>query len=457
MERYLGLPPDGSAHGPEIDFLIGLLHWIMYILFAGWGIYFLYTLWRFRSRKGVAANYHGTKSHFSTYSEVGVIVIEAVLLVGFSIPLWADRVADLPDEKSSTVVRVVAEQFAWNIHYPGVDGVFGATKIELVGTDNPLGLDRSDPAAADDITTINQLNLPVDKPIIVHLSSKDVIHSFGIPPYRVKQDAIPGVSIPVWWLPVKTTEQIRAEMTTTFSITEAMATSAVLSLPVAEDVAIKAGENRTGYYVLADQNDASGSTLLYADDELTADNVAILVEGGITTVRARRGSGLGGFLSVEELATPAGEALVASHELLSEDVVTRLVVAGIQSVRGRKASFLDPWVLMEDVTGKSGEAVGARLDMLTEELITKLADAGRASVSVAPSTPSEIACAQLCGLGHYRMRGYVTVQTPTEFAAWMDEQAALLEGAGEMGESGDQQDGEQESEPAAETSTETSN
>ena len=70
-----------------------------------------------------------------------------------------------------------------------------------VSADNPLGLDRSDPTAKDDITTINQLNLPIDRPVLIHLSTKDVIHSFGLYEMRVKQDAIPGMSIPVWFIP----------------------------------------------------------------------------------------------------------------------------------------------------------------------------------------------------------------------------------------------------------------
>jgi cytochrome c oxidase subunit 2 len=98
-------------------------------------------------------------------------------------------------------VKVVGEQFAWNVQYPGPDGKFGRTDISLVAADNPLGLDRRDPAAKDDVTTINQLNLPVDRPILVHLMSKDVIHSFGLYEMRVKQDAIPGMSIPVWFIP----------------------------------------------------------------------------------------------------------------------------------------------------------------------------------------------------------------------------------------------------------------
>ncbi len=99
-------------------------------------------------------------------------------------------------------MRVVAEQFAWNIHYPGPDGVFGRTDPKLItaGT-NPLGRVPDDPAGKDDITTINQLHLPVNKPALIYLSSKDVIHSFFLPTMRVKQDAIPGQVIPIYFTP----------------------------------------------------------------------------------------------------------------------------------------------------------------------------------------------------------------------------------------------------------------
>jgi cytochrome c oxidase subunit 2 len=122
----------------------------------------------------------------------------------FAIPAWAARVDTFPQENQATVVRVVAEQFAWNVQYPGGDGQFGRTKPELMSADNPLGLDKTDPAAKDDITTINQLNLPVGKPVIIHLSSKDVIHSFSLIQMRVKQDIIPGQSIPLWFTPTVT-------------------------------------------------------------------------------------------------------------------------------------------------------------------------------------------------------------------------------------------------------------
>ena len=201
MLSYLGLPIQASTHAAELDHMTVLVHWLMLVLFVGWGAFFVFVLFRFRKRANPKASYVGAKGKISKGSEVAIIVVEMVLLFVYAIPAWAARVRDFPAESEAVVVRVVAEQFAWNIHYPGADGRFGRTDIMLVASDNPLGLDRSDPDASDDLTTINQLNLPVDRPVLVHLMSKDVIHSFGLFEMRVKQDAIPGMSIPVWFIP----------------------------------------------------------------------------------------------------------------------------------------------------------------------------------------------------------------------------------------------------------------
>jgi cytochrome c oxidase subunit II len=201
MLSYLGLPPQASTHAPEIDQMLSLVHWLMLVLFVGWGAFYVYVLVKFRKGANPKANHDGAHGKLSKGFEVAIVVIEMVLLVFYAIPAWATRVRDFPAENQATVVRVVGEQFAWNVQYAGVDGVFGRTDPMLVAADNPLGLDRRDPAAKDDITTINQLSLPVDKPVLVHLSSKDVIHSFGLTEMRVKQDAVPGMDIPVWFIP----------------------------------------------------------------------------------------------------------------------------------------------------------------------------------------------------------------------------------------------------------------
>jgi cytochrome c oxidase subunit 2 len=201
MLNYLGLPVAAAQHAPDVDSLISVVHWLMLVLFVGWGAFFVFVLFRFRKGANPRADYHGAKGKISKMLEIAIVVVEAILLIFFAIPAWAKRVSNFPSENEATVVRVVGEQFAWNIHYPGPDGKFGRTDLSLMAADNPLGLDRRDPAAKDDVTTINQLTLPVDKPVLVRLSSKDVIHSFGLYEMRVKQDAVPGLDMPVWFIP----------------------------------------------------------------------------------------------------------------------------------------------------------------------------------------------------------------------------------------------------------------
>jgi len=200
------LPTDASKDGYRADQLIDVVHWFMIALFVGWGIFFTYCLVKFRARPGHRANPEHIKAKPSKYLEIGVAIFEAVLLLGWSIPIWASVKNDVPppNDPHAVRIRVVAEQFAWNFHYPGPDGKFGKTAVERINTaTNPLGIDRNDPDGKDDIVS-GELRLPVNKTIVCEILSKDVIHSFFLPVMRVKQDAIPGMRIPVWFTPVKT-------------------------------------------------------------------------------------------------------------------------------------------------------------------------------------------------------------------------------------------------------------
>ncbi len=314
MREILGLPMDVSTHGPVIDNMIVIIHWLMLVLFVGWGIYFLYTLFRFRKKRNPKANPEGVKNHFSTYVEIGVAVFEGFLLVGLAIPVWSNVVTDFPSGKDVVNVRVVAEQFAWNIHYPGADGVFGRRDIHLVTSENPLGLDRTDPAAKDDITTINVLHLPINKPVLIQLSSKDVIHSFGIPLLRVKQDAIPGHNVPIKFIATTTSADISKQLDRVYRIAPG-------HIPV----------QLTNLSAKAEYVDKDGNSILAVGETITRDAIDAALSAGITEIRA--GS----------------------------------------------------------------------------------------------DNPVEIACAQLCGLGHYRMRGAVTLETEAEFNAWLAEEASYLD------------------------------
>ncbi|RMH23034.1 MAG: hypothetical protein D6696_01800 [Acidobacteria bacterium] len=210
MHWFLRFPELASEHGARLDHVTVLVHILMLALFIIWGALFIYMIFRFSQKRNPKADHDGVKSHLSSWGEGAVALAEVILLVGFSIPLYSERVDDLPPAEDSVVVRVIGEQFAWNVHYPGPDGVFGETRVDLVDLQtNPIGLNRDDPAAADDVVTLNQLHLPVGKPALIYLSSKDVIHSFGIPEMRVKMDAIPGMLFPVWFQPIVTTEEMR--------------------------------------------------------------------------------------------------------------------------------------------------------------------------------------------------------------------------------------------------------
>jgi len=199
----LGITPNASQHGYVIDNMLEMLHWFMLVLFVGWGSFYFYTLWRFQKRKHPKANYVGATSHLPTKLEGGVLVLEVVLLMSFAAPIWANRVDDWPTGPNVTRLSAVGEQFLWNFQYTGGDEKFGRRKIQLVSGANGLGIDRTDPDAADDLITRNEMHLPVNQPCIINVMSKDVIHDFCIPNMRVAQDAIPGSIIPMWFIPVK--------------------------------------------------------------------------------------------------------------------------------------------------------------------------------------------------------------------------------------------------------------
>ncbi len=204
INEFIGLPPNASEHGFQIDHIIEFSHWFMGALFVGWSAFLIYVLIRFHKSRHPVADHEGVKSGISTHLEFAVVLIDAVLLIGFAIPLWGRFVNDFPDTKDAILVHAVGQQFNWNFHLPGPDGQFGKRDINLVSNSNPLGLDANDPAAKDDLVAIGELHVPVDRPVIVETSSKDVIHNFAVPHMRVAQDAIPGQIIPLWFRPIKT-------------------------------------------------------------------------------------------------------------------------------------------------------------------------------------------------------------------------------------------------------------
>lgn len=221
---WLNLPQLASRHGEDVDRLVQGVHVAMLLLFAGWTIYLFAALWRFRAKRNPRANPAGVKSIVFALA-IGIVVVEeAVTLFGVAIPLWNKNVTDYPDEKQATVVRVTAQQFTWNARYAGKDGRFGAQSAALVSGSNPQGYIPGDGAGKDDVVPplkdirvplepidadgdgeqdLDSLGQPQFKPVIIQLTSQDVIHSFKVLPLRICQDAVPGMSIPIHFVPTR--------------------------------------------------------------------------------------------------------------------------------------------------------------------------------------------------------------------------------------------------------------
>src|ERR1051325_9482626 len=92
MESLLGFPAQASTHAAEIDQMTVLVHWLMAVLFVGWGLFFVYVLFRFRRGANAKASYTGAKGKISKGLEVGVAIVEVILLLFYAIPAWAIRV-----------------------------------------------------------------------------------------------------------------------------------------------------------------------------------------------------------------------------------------------------------------------------------------------------------------------------------------------------------------------------
>ena len=181
------LPPNISTYyGPKIDHLFYLILFITGVIFVGVQGALVFFLFRYQARDGVKATY----THGNNRLEVIWTVTPAVILIFLTV--WSQKVwSEIkgPAPTGAIPIEIQAEQFAWNVRYAGLDGKFGT---------------------ADDIKTINQLHIPVGKPVRVRLTSigKDgkhpVIHSFFLPEFRLRQDVVPGMAIDVWFEATRT-------------------------------------------------------------------------------------------------------------------------------------------------------------------------------------------------------------------------------------------------------------
>ncbi len=156
----------------------------------GWFIF------KYRQRDGRRAQY----VHGNNLIEVGGAVIIGVVFVGLAVAaqrVWSELHLE-GSQPNSVIVEVTGEQFAWTMRYAGADGAFGETSPALYdAANNPIGIKPDDPAGQDDIVVLNELVVPVNRPVELRLGSKDVLHGFYMPQLWIKQDTVPGLRIPL--------------------------------------------------------------------------------------------------------------------------------------------------------------------------------------------------------------------------------------------------------------------
>jgi cytochrome c oxidase subunit 2 len=198
------LPAAGSAHAAALDAVLTSVHAHMLLIFAVWVAVFAVALVKFRRGAHPDARQQGVRGLWPALAIGGIIVGDVIILATQALPAWSERMTAPPAGVTPVEVHISAEQFAWNIHYPGPDRVFGRTNQALVSASNPVGIDRDDPAAVDDIGLLNVLMLPVNRTAVIQLMSRDVIHSFTLNEMRVKQDVNPGMTARVWFTPIAT-------------------------------------------------------------------------------------------------------------------------------------------------------------------------------------------------------------------------------------------------------------
>lgn len=191
-------PENISAHGVGIDQQFAITLTVVAIAFVAAQIGLGYTVWKYRA--SAADKERATYSHGNNRLEVIWTAITALIFISLAVAgqrVWASlHFQDAPP--GTFEIRVVAQQFQWNFHYPGKDNAFGRTDPKLIndGNQNFVGLDDTDEHAKDDIVAPT-LVVPLNRPVRIVLNSRDVTHSLWIPNMRFKQDAVPGLEIPV--------------------------------------------------------------------------------------------------------------------------------------------------------------------------------------------------------------------------------------------------------------------
>lgn len=203
------LLPYGSAssQGEKIDTMLWITIAITGVVFFITQILLFWFSFKYQETDKRKALYF-THSNKLELIWTAVPAITLTVLVVFGLKYWFKFTADAP--KNAQVIEITGHQFAWEIRYPGRDGILGRKNYKLTdpAKGNPLGVDWSDAASHDDIHVPTTMHVVVNKPVKLVINSQDVIHDVGLPQFRLKMDAVPGTPTTIWFTPVVTTKEM---------------------------------------------------------------------------------------------------------------------------------------------------------------------------------------------------------------------------------------------------------
>ena len=200
-----------TEHGKELDTMFMITLVITTVVLVITHIVLLGFTYIYRAKAKRQAYYYPHNDAIERlWTIVPAIVLTILVLFGFF--TWRS-ITNVPEDlqKSAIQVEVLGEQFAWSVRYAGVDGQIGKRNYKLTSATNPYGIDFNDKSSWDDLQT-QDIVLPVNKSVRFHIISKDIIHSFYIPDFRVQINAVPGMTNYFQFTPTVTTAEMRDRM-----------------------------------------------------------------------------------------------------------------------------------------------------------------------------------------------------------------------------------------------------
>ncbi|MCC9166123.1 cytochrome c oxidase subunit II [Pontibacter harenae] len=200
--------PLASVHGDWTDSLFWTTMIVIGIVFVITQILLFVYAYKYKHDDNKRAYYYSHNNKLEiVWTLIPAVVMALLVFAGWK--TWSKITSAAP--QNAEVVEIMGKQFNWLVRYPGADGKLGVARHTLIDATNDFGVDFSDRNSLDDIINPLQIHVPKGKPVLLKIRSRDVIHSVFLPHFRVKMDAVPGMPTKFWFVPTKTTAEMRSE------------------------------------------------------------------------------------------------------------------------------------------------------------------------------------------------------------------------------------------------------